>query len=124
MASSVQLFATRYSQSGLANPLVQQPAVIIAQLDGQILVLRPEGGDVEVMDVAVSEDRVRQQIAVEIQEALGRVVLDRLQVVSEIVIDHKTRVTRRPQRRDRLDGLRDAVLADVGLVFERENRAA
>src|SRR3982075_611103 len=98
MASSVQLFATRYSprpsglQPGLADPLVQQPAVIIAQLDGQILVLRPEGADVEVMDVAVSEDRVRQQIAVEIHEAHGRVVLDRLQVVSEIVIDDESRV--------------------------------
>src|ERR1700716_1454146 len=107
MASRVQLLAIRYSllatralsirsglQPGLANPLVQQPTVIIAQLDGEILVLRPEGADVEVMDVAVSEDRVRQQIAVEIHEAHGRVVLDRLQVVSEIVIDHKTRVTR------------------------------
>src|ERR1700704_4059494 len=109
MASRVQLLAARALsirsglQPGLANPLVQQPTVIIAQLDGEILVLRPEGADVEVMDVAVSEDRVRQQIAVEIAEALGRVVPDRLQIVAEIVIDQKTRVARGPQRRDGLD---------------------
>src|ERR1700716_276722 len=116
MASRVQLLAIRYSllatralsirsglQPGLANPLVQQPTVIIAQLDGEILVLRPEGADVEVMDVAVSEDRVRQQIAVEVREALSRGLLDHLQIVAEIVIDQKTRITRGLQRRDGLD---------------------